>query len=105
MDRYRRSQRIDAASRWIISGGGIFVILSVFALLLFLIWEAAPLFKKPQLLARPVPSALSQENKVRWIGMDEYRKRAYLLYESGHIVVFHLATGKRLLEKRLVDEP
>ncbi|MBI4043091.1 MAG: ABC transporter permease subunit, partial [Deltaproteobacteria bacterium] len=61
--------------------------------------------KKPQLLARPVPSALSQENKIRWIGMDEYRKRAYLLYESGHIVVFHLATGKRLLEKRLVDEP
>lgn len=88
----------DAASRLLITVGGIGTIVAVALVFLFLVWVAVPLFFPAE-----VSAAHHVETDHAWrpplhLGIDEYMDMAWTLHDDGRIAVYHLATGQRIQE-------
>ncbi len=86
---------VDRIARYLVSAGGIAVIVAILAIFFFIFREITPLFSTPtaRLLTRvALPSAQSSPGPAR-IGMDEHREIAYALQLSG-VHFIDLATGR-----------
>ena len=87
---------MDAAAGRIISVGGLFVIATVFAIMLFLIWVAIPLFGTGT-ASEPHSYKLAEAGgPVISASLDEYASLGLELSSSVHLTAFHAPSGKRV---------
>ncbi|MBU2644510.1 ABC transporter permease subunit, partial [bacterium] len=102
MKRVRRSVIIfDRLADWIITVGGIFVILAVLGILIYLVKETIPLFRGGQITASCGYQLPAQPGKILATGMDEYQTIAYIMYGDGTLQIFHTRTGASLGGEKL----
>ena len=90
-----RAKRNDRIARWVITLGGMLVILSVIFILLQIASVALPLFKSPdaEIFAKfPLPEAT--EGDVLAVGVDEYLETGFYLDSSGTFHFFETHNGK-----------
>jgi phosphate transport system permease protein len=95
--RIGRLKRIDRAAVFIITLGGIAVVLSVLGILLFIGAEAVPLFTSAHLYrgkAVGVETAIGKARPgLRAVGIDEYRRYVFGIEPDGSVVFRSLADG------------
>lgn len=92
--RISRRVLIDRLGGGVITGGGIFIIGCILAILFVIASEALPLFQKPGI--SPLPAIEAQVDAPPLaMGVDEHREFAYLVTESG-IQFVSLKTGRLL---------
>ena len=73
---------MDRAGRWVITAGGIGVILSVLGIFLFVLIESYPLFLKPSVSQARIFD-FSQRQPVLCTGVDPYRAVMFVVHETG----------------------
>lgn len=78
-----------------ITVGGLMVILAVFAILLFLAKEAAPLFMGGELRKQEAYDLPPMADLI-WTNADEYQTMGVRIGASGRVETFHIETGRRL---------
>ncbi len=98
--RLRRKKLADKAADYIITAGGIAVILSIVAILFVIVAETLPLWNSPiatpvatlnlsqstpQSSEAPTPSATTSPEKLLAFGVDEYQSIAYVLRDNGTV--------------------
>jgi phosphate transport system permease protein len=102
--RIGRLKRIDRAAVGVITLGGISVIVAVLGILVFIAWDAVPLFKPATLAAseplRLVSSATSSGRGERLaIGIDEYRQYLFTVERHGSVVFYRYKSGEVAVER------
>jgi phosphate transport system permease protein len=85
---------VDRLARRLVTLGGITIIASILAILLVIISEVYPLFKKPRATPLP-PASVTGAGPLMALGADEYREIGYLVTPEGLLFV-HLKGGARL---------
>jgi phosphate transport system permease protein len=83
----------DKIADRVITIGGIMVIVTVLGILVFLIKEVIPLFKKGTVTSKheyALPGSLSE---VVTLGMDDHKTLSYILFKDGTTVIFHPKSG------------
>ena len=93
----RQAVRIaDKIADRVITTGGIMVIVAVLGILVFLVKEVMPLFKKSIVtstheyaLNRSLPGMVT-------LGIDEYKAISYIILKDGTTLVFHAKSGMHL---------
>ena len=73
---------MDRTGRWIITAGGIGVILSVLGIFLFVLMESYPLFLKPS-VSRVHTFDFSHRQPVLCTGVDPYQAVMFVVHDSG----------------------
>jgi len=92
--RIARVKLLDRLATGTITMGGLFIIVAVFFIFLFILGETLPLFRPAQGQARGVVSlAGAPEGKPLAIGTDEYQMYLYELRADGRFAFFRLADG------------
>jgi phosphate transport system permease protein len=86
----------DRAADWIISVGGILVIVAVFGIMAFLAEVVVPLFTGGTVESRHEITLPASPGKSLLIRMDEYRSLVVELKDTGEVVVVHAGTGTRI---------
>ena len=87
-----RAKRVDRFMAFAISGGGLFMIGAVLAMLLFILKEAAPLFLPPSV--RPAPTL--QAGTMGGLWLDESGKAAVLVSKETGVRAIRLPEGSPL---------
>ncbi len=98
MDRsyIKRVKRLDKFARYAITLGGVFVILSVIAILLMIARVTVPLFVSPSadvIATYPLPASASLAEPLA-LGLDETQAVSFILDASGKLHFFDLVTGR-----------
>jgi phosphate transport system permease protein len=95
--RARRRLFVDRLAGRLVTLGGVVVIAAILAILLVIVAEVYPLFRKPTAeLVGPVGEVTAQLHSAPLaIGVDEYRDIAYVV-SGGEIQFLSLGDGKRL---------
>jgi phosphate transport system permease protein len=102
--RIRRVKRLDRLATGFITAGGIFIIISVSFIFLFIFGQALPLFRPAQgrslgvasLAAPPAGTAAAAPAAPAAplvLGIDEYQKYLYQLVPDGRFLFFRLSDG------------
>jgi phosphate transport system permease protein len=96
--RIARVKLIDRGATGVITFGGIFIILSVLFIFVFIFGEAMPLFRgaKGERLGKISLAGVrggSPHGTPLAFGADEYQKYLYEITPDAHLVVFRLADG------------
>jgi phosphate transport system permease protein len=96
--RIARVKLVDRGATGVITFGGIFIILSVLFIFVFIFAEAMPLFRgaKGERLGRVSLGGVrggSPHGTPLAFGADEYQKYLYEVTPDAHVVVFRLADG------------
>ncbi len=102
--RIRHLKALDRLAVAVISAGGVFVIIAVSFIFVFILGEALPLFRqasgKPlgDVALAPVPAAEQAAGEARPVsplalGTDEYQKYLYEVLSDGRIVFFDAQSG------------
>jgi phosphate transport system permease protein len=106
--RIARLKRIDRAAVFIITLGGLSVVISVLGILVFIAAEALPMFRAagitawgPVTFTAPAPV----DPAFRAIGVDEYRKFLYSISRDARVVFRDTANGATTLEVPLPGLP
>ncbi len=91
--RERRRNLLDRLATHVVAAGGFAIIASILAILLFILFEIAPLFKPAsvtKLADLPVKNLLSaaDQSKVVAMGLHENQEIGYLVSEGGFIHFF-----------------
>ena len=73
---------MDRTGRWIITAGGIGVILSVLGIFLFVLMASYPLFLKPS-VSRAHTFDFSHRQPVLCTGVDPYQAVMFVVHEAG----------------------
>ena len=96
--RIARLKRIDRAAVFVITLGGLAVVVGVFGILLFIAAEAVPLFRASRLdRAQDVTwsSKIAEHPAgMRGIGVDEYRRSVFLIEPDARVAFYSLADGR-----------
>jgi len=90
----RRRLILDRAARWVVSAGGLAIIVAILGILFFILAEVRPLLSTPDVkVARrlDVPGA-----KLGAVVSDEHRAQAVALAEDGRVLVVRAGDGKIL---------
>jgi phosphate transport system permease protein len=90
----RRRLVLDRVARWVVSAGGLAIIVAILGILIFILAEVWPLLSVPGVkLARclDVPGA-----KLGAVVSDEHRAQAAALAEDGRVLVVRAGDGKIL---------
>lgn len=100
---YTRNKKTKASVLWAdkiasrgITIGGFFVILSVFAIMAFLVIVAAPLFGSGTVSDAKRYALNTADGHVISTSIDEYRTLGIELSHDGRLTAFHVPTGERL---------
>jgi phosphate transport system permease protein len=96
--RIARVKLVDRAATGVIVSGGIFIILSVLFIFVFIFAEAMPLFRGAKgerrgTLALAGAPGVPAHGRPLAFGADEYQKYLYEVTSDAHVVVFRLADG------------
>ena len=101
----QRNKRHDRVARWIISVGGVGVIVCVLTMLCLIAWTAVPLFQTAKLtLLTRFPAPLPATAAILAAGCDDYRETAFLLDAAGSVRFVDLKTRQALDQVRLRPE-
>jgi len=84
----------DKAADWIITVGGLGVILAVFGIMLFLLQVVVPLFTGGSVEATISGRAAEKPGTVVMDRVDEYRTLSLAVTSRGDLSAFHVATAK-----------
>jgi phosphate transport system permease protein len=103
----RRVVWVDRAADWVISVGGLAVILAVFGIMAFLVQVVVPLFSGGSVLAAHRYPLAALPGRLLTAAMDEYGTVGVRIASGGEIETFHLPTGRSLstLALHLGDAP
>lgn len=100
---YTRAKKTRASVLWVdrfasraISIGGLLVILAVFAIMVFLVWVAAPLLGSGT-VSEARRYVLDAAGTVMSTSLDEYRTLGVELADDGRLTVFHAPSGERIV--------
>lgn len=85
---------IDKAADWIITVGGLSVILAVFGIMIFLLNVVVPLFVGGSIVRINSGRAAEKPGTVVMDRVDEYRTLAVAVTSLGEVSAFHVPTGK-----------
>src|SRR5262249_56486565 len=88
----RRRLVAARAARWVVSAGGLAVVVAILGILVFIAAEIAPLLTRPTVTARrdlPVPGGA----RIGAVLADEHRARIAALTEAGQVVVLGARDG------------
>ncbi len=92
--RIARLKRVDRAAVFVISAGGIAVVVAVMGILVFVASEAIPLFRSARLIpAGEVAIGSTAGASLRAVGVDEYQKYLYSIEADGQVVFRNVQTG------------
>ncbi|MEO6221642.1 MAG: ABC transporter permease subunit [Vicinamibacterales bacterium] len=96
--RIGRLKRIDRAAVFVITMGGIAVVVAVMGILVFVAAEAFPLFTSAKLTSMgdvrvPIDLQPDRAEQMRAVGIDEYRKYVYAVEPAGRIVFHRFDSG------------
>lgn len=80
MDRYTRRRALDTAARRTITGGGLFIIASILAMLAFLVFETLPLWSRARIDETEL--AIGLDAPV-FVDANEYREVFFLVSADG----------------------
>ncbi len=104
---YRRSHKtkwsvlaIDRAADWVISIGGLLVIIAVFGIMAFLVHVVVPLFTGGHLEGR-IQHAFENLGGTALSITDEYHTVSALVQRDGSVTITHISSGKPLKNARL----
>lgn len=99
----RFARRTDAAAKWIITTGGMLVIVSVIGILVLIMNVALPLLfpASKDLITKFDISKYVYGEKIMGVSSDEYFERSFVLTDKGRYVFFNAHEGKFLDEIRL----
>ncbi|RMH71241.1 MAG: ABC transporter permease subunit [Gemmatimonadetes bacterium] len=97
----RRALVADSIARWVIIAGGVFIIISVIAILFLILHVTWPLFQSTK--AQPVQEfkASGSQPAVLALGVDEYLETAFILDNTGSIRIIDLETEQMIDQHRL----
>jgi phosphate transport system permease protein len=101
--RIARVKLLDRAATGIITFGGVFIILSVLFIFVFIFGEAAPLFRGARAerlgtLSLAAPGTGAAHAAPLAVGVDEYQRYLYDVTPDGRVVFFRVADGARQRE-------
>lgn len=98
----KKVKRNDRLARWVITVGGMAIILCVILILVLIAKVSLPLFMPPsaELHAQVDPQ---QDGKTLAFGMDEYLETGYRIDDQGRIDFFNLVDGAALDTQQLVS--
>ena len=95
--RIARLKRIDRAAVFIITLGGLSVVVAVLGILVFIGWEALPMFRSAAVTVRPAVTLASasgaQAPGMRAAGVDEYGRYLSSIEPDGTLLFRSLADG------------
>jgi len=95
--RIARLKRIDRAAVFIITLGGLSVVVAVLGILVFIGWEALPMFRSAAVIVRPAVTLASasgaQAPGMRAAGVDEYGRYLSSIEPDGTLLFRSLADG------------
>jgi len=97
--RIGRLKRIDRAAVFVITMGGIAVVVAVLGILVFVAAEAVPLFRSASLTPAgevrvPIDLQPAAAEHLRAVGVDEYRKYLYAVEPAGRVVFHRFDSGE-----------
>ncbi|MFQ5673701.1 MAG: ABC transporter permease subunit [Nitrospinales bacterium] len=78
-----RRQTADRLTRWLITSGGMLIILAILAIFFVILAVVYPLFKSPRLIPEDGFSLAGRESAFLAVGADEYRQIAYAVSGAG----------------------
>ncbi|WPL17322.1 Phosphate transport system permease protein PstC [Thiorhodovibrio winogradskyi] len=90
----------DRFARWLITIGGLLVILAVVGIMVFLISVALPLAKSGETLSHS-QYQVKPPKVTRWLNADEYRTLGVRISAEGAYSSFHLDTGQLIASSKL----
>jgi len=92
---FRKVHRADRTSRRIITGAGYSIIFSIFAILLFLIYQSMPLSFGASISLDNIFSWKPESPQIRTvlIGLDQYQEVSYTMDEIGKVYFYRLSEG------------
>lgn len=91
--RIRRVKRNDTIAKWVITVGGISIILSVIAILVLIAKEVVPLFTRPFPETSIRLSAVEHAESIVYVGMDNYLESVFRLDNQGRLYFLSLPDG------------
>src|SRR6266705_671709 len=96
----RRVQEASGRVRRVVTFGGLFIIVAVSFILVFILGETLPLFRAAQGRALGVVqlAPAPEVGKPLLVGIDEYQLYLYELLPAARLAVFKLADGSRARE-------
>ena len=100
--RIARLKRIDRAAVFVITLGGLAVVVGVLGILLFIAAEALPMFRAAEVTPK-APIGLGANRApggpgLRALGVDEYRRYFFTVVPDARVVFFNLSDGSQALE-------
>ena len=96
-DKFEQSRRRkDRIARKIISAGGYMIIISILAILAFLVYETVPLFRGESVKKHDVSDEPHFTAPTVLAGVDQYQELYYLLDKAGKIRYGYLKNASRL---------
>src|SRR5262245_33743834 len=99
--RIKRVKRVDRLATIGITLGGIFIVISVSFIFLFIFGQAVPLFRPAQgraLGGVPAAAGAATTGQALAVGVDEYQMYLYELLPDGRLVFFKTQDGSRAKE-------
>ncbi|MDH5750794.1 MAG: ABC transporter permease subunit [Deltaproteobacteria bacterium] len=103
----RRVRRRDRMANWLITAGGLFVIICVLGILVLIANVAVPLLLPPaaqQVASFPLPRVSGEGRELLAVGVDDYLEVGYVITGQGEVGFFDLKQG-RLLDTRDLYPP
>ena len=96
--RIARVKLVDRAATGVITFGGVFIIVSVLFIFVFIFGEAAPLFRGASAerlgaVALAAPGADAAHSTPLAVGSDEYQRYLYDVTPDGRVVFFRVEDG------------
>ena len=96
--RIARVKLVDRAATGTITFGGVFIILSVLFIFIFIFGEAVPLFRgatgeRLGVLSLAAPGAAAAHAAPLAVGVDEYQRYLYDVTSDGRVVFFRVQDG------------
>jgi phosphate transport system permease protein len=91
----RSTLLFDRLMTWFIKIGGMGVIVAVSAILVFILWQTAPLFRSARVTptaALPLPAGLAAAD-IAVLGLDEWGEAPFVLGKDGTVTFFDAVGG------------
>ncbi len=83
----------ERIAKWVITVGGLLVILAVIGIMVFLLQVVAPLMSRGEVTAER-SFVLTPVEDVAWVNADEFQSLAIRVTADGRATTFHVPTGR-----------
>ena len=88
----------EGIAKWVITIGGLLVIVAVAGIMVFLFQVASPLLARGDVLGQ-VRHQLDVDQDVIWVNGDEFQTLGTVVGADGRVVTFHIPTGQEIVRQ------